>query len=163
MALLAMLYGVLFFRSIWYPINLIAGSLYDAPSVPPTDALIHFRIGWFLFAVAIHITMCFLVGLFYGAMLPMLPNRPILLGGVIAPLLWTGLLYNILGFVNPLLDERIHWIWFTASQVAFGVVAGLVVLRQNKVWTSENLPLAMRAGIEAPGIIESRDDKDSKA
>ncbi len=156
MALLAMLYGVIFTHSIWYPINLIAGSLYDAPAIPTSAELMHFRLGWFLFALAIHVTMCLLVGLLYGAMLPLIPNRPIVLGGIIGPLLWTGLLYHILGFINPLLDQKINWIWFAASQVAFGVVAGLVVVRQNKVWTTENLPLAMRAGIEAPGLMHER-------
>jgi hypothetical protein len=162
MALLAMLYGLIFYRSIWYPINLLAGSLYDSPAIPTTEALMHFRFDWFLFALAMHITMCLLVGLLYGAMLPMLPTRPILLGGVIGPLLWTGLLYRILDFINPLLDKQINWVWFSASQVAFGVVAGLVVVRQNKVWTSENLPLAMRAGIEAPGLMHERGDEDHK-
>jgi len=162
MALLAMLYGLIFYRSIWYPINLLAGSLYDSPAIPTTEALMHFRFDWFLFALAMHVTMCLLVGLLYGAMLPMLPTRPIVLGGVIGPLLWTGLLYRILDFVNPLLDQQINWIWFAASQVAFGVVAGLVVVRQNKVWTSENLPLAMRAGIEAPGLMHERDSEDHK-
>ena len=37
-----------------------------------------------------------------------------------------------------------------------------MVVRQNKVWTSENLPLAMRAGIEAPGIIHERDGEFSR-
>jgi len=161
MALLAMLYGVIAEGSIWYPINLIAGSLYAAPSMPSAAAMLHFRFDWFLFALAMHVTMCLLVGLLYGAMLPMVPNRPILLGGIIGPLLWTGLLYQILGFVNPLLDEQINWYWFAASQVAFGIVAGLVVVRQNKVWTSENLPLALRAGIEAPGLMHERDGEDT--
>jgi hypothetical protein len=162
MALLAMLYGLIFYRSIWYPINLLAGSLYDSPNIPTNAALMHFRIDWFFFALAMHVTMCLLVGLLYGAMLPMLPTRPIVLGGVIGPLLWTGLLYRVLDFVNPLLDQQINWIWFAASQVAFGVVAGLVVVRQNKVWTSENLPLAMRAGIEAPGLMHERDEGHKK-
>jgi hypothetical protein len=162
MALLAMLYGVISHHSIWYPINLIAGSLYAAPAIPTMDALVKFNAGWLLFAFAMHLTMCLLVGLLYGAMLPMLPKRPIVLGGVIAPLLWTGLLYQVLGFVNPLLDEKIDWIWFTASQIAFGVVAGLVVVRHNRVWTSENLPLAVRAGLEAPGIMREQDDKGTK-
>ena len=157
MAVLAMLYGVVFFHSLWYPINLIAGSLYDAPAIPTTEALLHFRLGWFVFALAMHITMCLLVGLLYGAMLPMLPTRPIVLGGIIGPLLWTGLLYHVLGYINPLLDQQINWYWFALSQVAFGVVAGLVVVRQNKVWTSENLPLAMRAGIESPGIVDEHE------
>jgi len=29
------------------------------------------------------------------------------------------------------------------------------------VWTTENLPLAMRAGIEAPGIMEEHDGEDT--
>jgi hypothetical protein len=124
--------------------------------------MLHFQMGWFLFALAMHITMCLLVGLLYGAMLPLLPRRPIILGGIIGPLLWTGLLYHIIGYVNPLLDQRINWWWFAASQAAFGIVAGLVVVRQNKVWTAENLPLALRAGIEAPGLMEEREDEDDK-
>jgi hypothetical protein len=162
MAIIAVLYGVIFARSIWYPINLIAGMLYSAGAMPSKEALMQFHPMWLLFAVAMHLTMCILVGLLYGAMLPMLPGRPILLGGVIAPLLWTGLVYSVLGFVNPLLDEQINWYWFAASQVAFGVIAGLVVVRHNKQWTTENLPLAMRAGIEAPGLIAEHDGEEGK-
>lgn len=162
MAILAVLYGVIFFHSIWYPVNLLAGTLYAPSATPSMEAMMHFRLDWFLFALAMHITMCLLVGLLYGAMLPLLPTRPILLGGIIGPLLWTGLLYQILGFVNPLLDQRINWWWFAVSQVGFGVVAGLVVTRQTKVLTTENMPLAMRAGIEAPGLMHERDDEGKK-
>jgi hypothetical protein len=160
MALLAMLYGIISHGSIWYPINLLAGSLYAPSAMPSVQQMLHFQLGWFLFALGLHLATSLLVGLLYGAMLPMLPNRPILLGGVIAPLIWTGLLYHIIGYVNPLMGERINWWWFAASQFAFGIVAGLVVVRQNKVWTSENLPLALRAGIEAPGVMHERDGED---
>ncbi len=157
MAIFALLYGIIVVHSIWYPINLVAGTLYAPNAMPSTQALMHFHFAWLLFAIALHLTMCVLVGLLYGAMLPMLPGRPIVLGGIIAPLIWTGLVYSVLEFVNPLLDQKINWIWFAVSQVAFGVVAGLVVVRHNKVWTAENLPLAMRAGIEAPGLIAEHD------
>jgi hypothetical protein len=160
MAIIAILYGVIFARSIWYPINLVAGSLYSAGAMPSNDALMRFNLVWLLFAVAMHITVCTLVGLLYGAMLPMLPGRPILWGGIVAPLLWSGIVYGVLEFVNPLLDQKINWYWFAASQVAFGVVAGLVVVRHHKQWTTENIPLAMRAGIEAPGLMAERHDGD---
>ncbi len=162
MAILAVIYGVFAYHSVWYPINLLAGSLYAPSAMPSTEALQAFHFGWFLFALAMHITMCLLVGLLYGAMLPMVPRNPIVLGGVIGPLLWTGLLYQVIGYVNPLMDQRINWWWFAASQAAFGIVAGLVVTRQNKVLTAENIPLAMRAGIEAPGIMEERTGEDKK-
>ena len=83
----------------------------------------------------------------------MFPRRPILLGGLIAPVLWTGLLYSILGLLNPLLQAHIDWFWFIASQVAFGIVAGFVVVRQSRITTRENLSFALRAGIEAPGTM----------
>jgi hypothetical protein len=162
MALLAMLYGVLSHGSIWYPINLLAGSLYASSAMPTVDELVRFHLGWFLFACALHLFTSLLVGFLYGAMLPMLPGRPILLGGVTTPLIWTGLLHEVIAFVNPLMDERINWWWFAASQVAFGVVAGLVVARQEKVWTAENVPLAIRAGIEAPGIVPEHRDGDDR-
>jgi hypothetical protein len=162
MAFFAVLYGLIAYHSVWYPINLLAGSLYAPSATPTVEEMLHFHMGWFLFALAMHITMCLLVGLLYGAMLPLLPRRPIVLGGIIGPLLWTGLLYHVIGYVNPLLDDRINWLWFAVSQAAFGIVAGIVVQRQHRVWTAENLPLALRAGIEAPGLIEEREDKDGK-
>jgi hypothetical protein len=162
MAIFAVIYGLAAQHSIWYPINLLAGSLYSPQSTPTVEEMLHFRMDWFLFALAMHITMCLLVGLLYGAMLPLLPRRPIVLGGIIGPLLWTGLLYHVIGYVNPLLDERINWWWFALSQAAFGVVAGLVVSRQTRVLTAENIPLALRAGIEAPGLMHEREDEDGK-
>jgi hypothetical protein len=162
MAILASIYGIFFYGSIWYPINLLAGSLYSPQATPSIEAMKQFRMDWFLFALAMHITMCLLVGLLYGAMLPMLPHRPVVLGGIVGPIIWTGLLYHVIGYVNPLLDARINWWLFAVSQVGFGIVAGLVVARQNKQWTKENLPLAVRAGIEAPGLMEERGDEGKK-
>jgi hypothetical protein len=81
---------------------------------------------------------------------------------LIAPVTWSGLLYSILGILNPLLARDIDWFWFTASQVAFGIVAGMIVIRQSQVPTHENLPFAMRAGIEAPGMIPPRGDGEKR-
>ena len=103
-----------------------------------------------------------LVGLLYGAMLPMFPRRPIVLGGLIAPVLWSGLLYTILGLLNPLLASHIDWPWFMASQVAFGIVAGLVVVRQSSIPTRENVSFAIRAGIEAPGMMPPRESGEER-
>ena len=77
--------------------------------------------------------MSLLVGLLYGATLPMLPRRPILLGGVIAPILWSGLMHSILEVINPVMNQRIDWLWFVISQIGFGIVAGIVVSRQERI------------------------------
>ncbi len=68
-------------------------------------------------------------------------------------------MHTSLGIINPLLNQRIDWKWFVASQIGFGVVAGLVVVRQEKVRTRQYLPFAVRAGIEAPGIIDEKDGR----
>jgi hypothetical protein len=47
-------------------------------------------------------------------------------------------------------------VWFIASQFAFGIVAGLVVMRQERVPTHQFVPFAIRAGIEAPGMTREK-------
>jgi hypothetical protein len=158
MAVLACAYGLLKTGSIWYPINLLAAVVYAPSEVPSASQLNSFHPVIFLIAVVLHLVTSILVGLLYGAMLPMFARRPILLGGLIAPVLWSGLLYSIMGILNPVLGSHIDWIWFMASQFAFGIVAGLVVLRQSRVLTRENVPFALRAGIEAPGVMPARGD-----
>jgi hypothetical protein len=156
MAALACLYGLLKTGSIWYPINLLAAVVYAPSEVPSMSQFNSFHPGLFFLAVLLHLVTSILVGLLYGAMLPMFARHPILLGGLIAPVLWSGLLYSIMGILNPVLGSHIDWVWFMASQFAFGIVAGLIVMRQSRVRTRENLPFAMRAGIEAPGIMPPR-------
>jgi hypothetical protein len=162
MAVLAMLYGVLSHTSIWYPINLLAAGFFPAAATDTTAEIAAFHLRAFLIAVPIHLITSLLVGLLYGAMLPMLPRRPVVLGGFIAPLLWSGLIHSILGIVNPVLNQRIDWLWFSFSQVGFGVVAGIVVSRQVRVQTLQRLPLAFRVGLEASGMMDENRGEDER-
>jgi hypothetical protein len=162
MAVLACGYGLLKAGSIWYPINLLAAVVYAESLKLGPAQLNSFHADSFAVAIVLHGIVSVLVGLLYGAMLPMFARRPILLGGLIAPALWSGLLYSILGLLNPLLESHIDWFWFAASQVAFGIVAGIVVMRQSRVTTRENVPFALRAGIEAPGTTAPRGSKEEK-
>jgi hypothetical protein len=157
MAILACAYGILKVGSIWYPINLLAAVVYRESLRLVPAQLNSFHADAFAIAFVLHGIVSIFVGMLYGAMLPMFPRRPIVLGGFIAPALWSGLLYTILGLLNPLLASHIDWFWFMASQVAFGVVAGLVVVRQPSFPTRENVSFALRAGIEAPGTMPPRE------
>ena len=162
MAVLACAYGVLKAGSLWYPINLLAAVAYRESLSLGTTQLYSFHPDSFAIAFVLHGLVSILVGLVYGAMLPMLPRRPVVVGGLIAPVLWSGLLYPILGLLNPLLAAHIDWFWFVASQVAFGIVAGLVVVRQQSIPTRENVSFALRAGIEAPGLISPRESGEKR-
>jgi hypothetical protein len=162
MAVLACTYGLLKVGSIWYPINLLAATVYAESLKLGPAQLNSFHAGSFVIALVLHGIGSIFVGLLYGAMLPMFARRPIVLGGLIAPVLWSGLLYSIMELLNPLLASRINWFWFMASQIAFGVVAGIVVVRQERISTRENLPFIVRAGIEAPGIIPPRESGEKR-
>jgi hypothetical protein len=162
MAVLACAYGVLKVGSIWYPINLLAAVFYRESLRLVPAQLYSFHADAFAIAFVLHGLVSIFVGLLYGAMLPMFPRRPIVLGGLIAPALWSGLLYTILGLLNPLLASHIDWFWFVASQVAFGIVAGLVVVRQASIPTRENVSFALRAGIEAPGTIPRKNEEERR-
>jgi hypothetical protein len=162
MAVLACAFGLLSHGSIWYPINLLAAVVNANALQLPMDYLTSFHLSLFLVASLLHVVTSILVGLLYGVMLPMFPHRPILLGGLIAPVMWSGLLYATLGIINPLLDRRIDWKWFVASQMGFGIVAGLVVVRQARVRTRQFLPFAVRAGIEAPGMKEGKNQENGR-
>jgi hypothetical protein len=162
MAVLACAYGLLQAGSIWYPINLLAATVYAQSLKLGPEQLSSFHADSFTIALVLHGVGSALVGLLYGAMLPMFARRPVVLGGLIAPVLWSGLLYSIMELLNPLLASRINWIWFVTSQMAFGVVAGIVVMRQERVSTRENLPFAVRAGIEAPGVFPRQESGDKQ-
>jgi hypothetical protein len=162
MAVLACAYGLLSHGSIWYPINLLASVVIAEALQLPMDYLTSFHLPLFLVACLLHVVTSSMVGLLYGAMLPMFPRRPILLGGLIAPVMWSGLLYATLGIINPLLDRKIDWKWFIASQMGFGIVAGLVVVQQARVRTRQFLPFAVRAGIEAPGWMKEKNREDGQ-
>jgi hypothetical protein len=154
MAVLAIIYGLLSGNGIWYPVNLLAAGFFPGAMTATTAEIAAFHLSAFLIASSIHLLASLLVGLLYGAMLPMVPGRPILMGGFVAPIIWSGLLHSVLGIINPVLNRRIDWFWFVLSQVGFGIVAGLVVARQERVRTWQHIPFIIRAGLEAPGIKE---------
>jgi hypothetical protein len=94
-----------------------------------------------LTGVVIHAVMSVVFGLLYGVLLPTLPHIPRLpppasalaWGGVLFPMLWSGVCYSLMGVVNPVLQERVDWPWFILSQFVFGAVAAFVVDRSEKI------------------------------
>ena len=148
----AELYGIIRFHSVWYVVNLLGGAGVGTWTNPTMYQLTHFKLSAFITANIIQGAVTLLVGILYGAMLPVWPKRPILLGGIIAPVLWTGLLHSALGIVNPYLQQRIDWWSFAASQVIFGLVAGYTVTRLGNLTRLRQVPLPVRLGIETPGL-----------
>src|SRR5712691_1161270 len=159
MAIVAVAYGMVAYGSPWYPINLLAAAAFPLPAHITLEELQAFHALALVVALISHALLSLLVGLLYAAMLPLLPRHPAFWGGLMTPLVWTGLIWTVLDVVNPLLNQRIDWRWFIASQVAFGMTGGLVIARAEQIETMQTWPMAARAGLETPG----EDDAEEQA
>lgn len=157
MGVLAVIQGIALHGSPWYTVNILAATAMANLANADTATLSSFIPQAFIVALIIHAAASILVGLLYGVMLPMFPRYPALWAAIVAPLLWTGLLWSFLSVINPVLDARIEWRWFILCQIAFGAVAGFVVNQTERVHTLQHLPFAVRSGIESPGIEKIED------
>jgi len=111
MAFLACAYGILKVGSIWYPINLLAAVAYrESERLPPRSTLFIFTPTLSRFAFLLH----GLVSPFLSLALrcnasDVSRGRAILLGGLVAPALWSGLIYTIPRPAESLLASHIDW------------------------------------------------------
>jgi hypothetical protein len=157
MALVALAYGAVFQHSLWYPVNLLSAVAMPEMTQASLTALRAFNLSALIIGIVAHGLISVLAGLLYAVILPMLPGRHVFWGGLVAPLLWSGGLWAVLGVINPVLNARVDWTWFVVSQIAFGLAAGYVVSRAHPVATMQTWPLAARAGVRASGANESRE------
>jgi hypothetical protein len=137
MALPALLWALANGHSIWYPVNLLAGMVMPMENVTAQDPVLdQYHANWFAAALAIHVAMSVAFGVLYGSLLPQLPAipAPIAWGGMLLPLIWTGISYSLMGVVNPALADAVDWRWFIVSQFVFGNAAGFIVVNSEKVY-----------------------------
>ncbi len=106
MAAMRNVHGIVLHGSPWYTINLLAASGMASLATASAATLAAFNLQAFMVALMIHAVVSLLVGLLYGVLLPMLPRYPIVLAGIVAPLLWSGLLWSSLNVIDPLLNRE---------------------------------------------------------
>ncbi len=157
----ALAYGLIGQHSPWFPVNLLGGAGMMGGPAPTMEYLRAFHAGPFGIAILIHVVTCLLIGLVYGSALPIMPKHPILLGGLLAPLAWTGLLSATLPIINPEISEHVNWPSFLLAQLTFGLVAGYVVSRSPYYKQALQMPLSMRLGLEGSGMGHEEDNKNS--
>ena len=151
MAIVACMWGIVKHGSVWLPINLLTGAVVPEVGTADLATLEVIHPGWFTIAIGIHLVMSIAVGSLYTTALPMMPRRPIFAGGVLIPVIVTGLVWATLGVVNPALEKYISWPWFIGSQFAFGIACGWWVSRGEMVSTMTNKTLVQRLRIERGG------------
>lgn len=157
MAVLALAYGLFTQGSIWYPINLLAAAGVPTLAQASLETLREFSMTGLIVGSVIHGALSILIGLLYTLLLPMLPVRfAWFWGGIFTPLMWSALLYASMHALNPALAARIDWFWFIMCQVAYGLVAGFVIFKTQRVETMQTWPLAEKLGIEAQSREEEK-------
>ena len=138
----ALIYSLLNGHGIWYPLNLLAGMLLPGVEDMSVKELEQFHLSLFVSGIVIHAMMVLVLGLIYGVLLPTLPDIPgeAAWGGLLMPLLWSGISFIAMGVVNPAVQKGVSWPWFMMSQFVFGVVAAIIVHRTRYLG-------ALRAGV----------------
>jgi hypothetical protein len=149
MAIVAIAYGVLAERSVWYVVNLLAAGVVPSLAAADVELLRAFSGVGLAVGAGLHVTLSALIGVLYAVLLPMFPRRAGIWSGLATPVVWSGIVFATLDVVNPTLNGRIDWIWFVASQVAFGLTCGYVVARTERIETRQTWSLDSRAGLEA--------------
>ncbi len=152
----ALIYGLVSGHGIWFPVNLLAGIVVPGYSGATAAELEQFDPVALFLAIVIHATFSVTFGMLFGVVsptLPPLPGGPVIAGGVLMPLLWTGLCYGFMGIINPLLGTHVNWPWFIASQAVYGLAMSVVVINSEKVAVppAGGGPLAPTASAETGG------------
>jgi hypothetical protein len=135
MAVPALLWAVASGHGFWYPVNLLAGMVLPGPGAVEVAQLGSFHSDWLFVAGAMHVVLSAAFGVLFALVIPRLPPMPapFAWGGLVLPMVWTGISYGLMGVVNKALQEHVSWPWFIVSQFVFGVAAALVVLRSETV------------------------------
>ena len=152
MAALACLYGLIAEHSLWYPINILAGTVIPNLGNASLEQLRQFNGLAFFAALIGHGAISMMVGLVYAAILPMFPKYAPFWAGILMPIFWSGLIATVLNLINPVLNERISWPWFVACQLGFGLVGGFVIARSTNIDTMQSWSLADKISKEIPGL-----------
>jgi cytochrome c oxidase subunit I len=156
MAVVATFWAVLTHHGLWYPINLLAAGFFPERATEAQLAVFHWDA--LIIGTVIFILATTLVGLLYGAILPMVPRHPVLLTGALVPIFASAFVRSLFAMANPIFNQRIDWPWFVVSQIAFGITAGVVVSRSERLLIWQHLPFSQRAGLERDFDEDGGDD-----
>jgi hypothetical protein len=146
LAVVSMLWSALTRHGLWYAINVTVANFF--PDRITTAQLMVFHWDALAAGIAILVVGSVFVGFLYAAVLPMVPRRPVAVAAVAMPLIGWALAHSILATVNPVFRDRIDWPWFIVSLAVFGIIAGTVVSRVERIRVWQHESLAERLGVE---------------
>ena len=148
MAVVAIVWGLIYHSSIWFPINLLAAMVLSSYDTASAESLSQFSAAGFFAAVGIHLAFSIMVGLVLAAMMPMAIKWPRVFAGIVAPCVWSLILWVAMSVLDPTLEVWVNWLWFFGSQFAFGITAGFIIAATERIETVQFLTPAERMALE---------------
>jgi hypothetical protein len=129
MALVAVLTGLFRYGSVWFAVNCLAAVVVPDLAVADEETLRRFSLGGLLAGIAMHIGGSLTTGIFMAATLPAIYSKVgrIVMGGAIMPIVWVLVLWWLLPVISPPMGRYVPWFWFSVSQIAYAVVAVLII------------------------------------
>ncbi len=128
----ALAYGVISGKGIWYPINLVAATLIPAWQQASQATLIQFHLQGVIVGLLIHLFMSVALGFIFAVMLPALPWTPFFWAFAVGPILWAGAVYAGLPLLNPIMARYIDLLSFAIANIVYSLVLGLWMIRTPK-------------------------------
>ncbi len=129
----ALLYGVLSGRGIWYPVNLVAATLIRSWQQATPDQVAQFSIEGLVVGLAIHILMSAGLGLLFAILLPTLPGQPLYWAFLVGPILWSGAVFAGLPLLNPVMARYIDLPSFAVANILYSLILGTWIARTPKI------------------------------
>lgn len=129
MVLVALAYGWLSGRGIWFPVNLIGATVVRELQAASPETLMAFHPSALLAGLLIHGFLSITLGILYALILPTLPGSPLGWAVLVGPLLWLAATFVILPIFNPIMARYVDWPFFALAHLAYGLTMGLWVGR----------------------------------
>lgn len=136
MVLVAIAYGLLSGRGIWFPVNLIGATLVRELQRASPEALMSFHAGAFFAGLLLHAFLSITLGVLYALILPTLPGSPLLWAVIVGPLPWLAATWIILPIFNPVMVRYVDWPSFALAHLAYGLIMGILVGCMPRVRTN---------------------------
>ncbi|MBI3943272.1 MAG: hypothetical protein HY326_09690 [Chloroflexi bacterium] len=133
MVLVAILYGLVSGKGIWYPVNLIATVGLRELQRMPGETLGQFHPDGLIFGLVVHYGMSLVLGVLFVLLLPTLPGFPVLWAVILGPAMWMVATFLVLPLVNPLMATLVDWPSFLIANVVFSLFMGWWIWRTPKI------------------------------
>jgi hypothetical protein len=133
MVVVALIYGLLTGRGIWYPVNLIGATVLRDLQNAPQETFEQFNLAALIAGLVIHLIMSAGLGFVFSLVLPTLPGSPWVWAAIVAPLLWITATALALPLLNPIMERYIDWPSFGIAQFFYSLILGWWLTRTPKV------------------------------